>query len=465
MLRTIFRSKSLAWQGRNQDREGSCVNLSTYTNATNPEPRAHEIYGNALDGKAAVSAPNVEVSRTYSQPRRGQAYGFYHYVLLVYLFLYCSRIPELLPYFRFALIMQPILLIGLFQTNRVRALAQTRAGRYLIGFVIWMAICVPFSLWRGGSFTVLLQTARTLLLVAFIVAFNQTLRDYLRSIFVVGFAMGAAAALSFAVGQYQAGRLGLGETGSTLADANTLCLYVLLGLPFLYLSFTLSTGLRKYLSLASMVLILAAAARTASRAGLLTLVVGMLLFFVYGTAKQRVGVFACAILLMLGALLLPQRIRERFTTYFEANPSAEQSEAVGSAEARKYLLLRSLRMTAENPIFGVGPGQFMTGEAKMSKEEGVRASWHVSHNSYTEVSSEMGIPGLLLYLATLVSAYRGLVGLRKRGLNVQIRRTALSMQIALSMMLVGAFFLSVAYGGVFDPFLGLSIALPLAARR
>jgi O-antigen ligase len=131
--------------------------------------------------------------------------------------------------------------------------------------------------------------------------------------------------------------------------------------------------------------------------------------------------------------------------------SAEQLEAVGSAESRKYLFFRSLRMTAENPIFGVGPGQFMTGEAKMSKEQGVRASWHVSHNSYTEVSSEMGIPGLLLYLAVLVSAYRELVGLRKRGLNVQIRRTALSMQIALSMMLVGAIFLSMAYGGVFDP--------------
>lgn len=442
------------------------MNLYSSLNTAHPESLVNESYGRAVTAETTVDTQRTELSRTYARTGHRQLDKFFHYTLLVYLFLYCSRIPELLPYFRFALIMQPILLIGLIRTNRVRALGQTRAGRYLIGFVIWMAICVPFSLWRGGSFTVLLQTARSILLVAFIVAFNQTFRDYLRSTFVVGFAMGAASALSIVVGQSEAGRLGLGARASTLADANTLCLYVLLGLPFLYLSFTLSTGLRKYLSLVLMVLILAVAGRTASRAGLLTLVVGMLLFLVYGTAKQRVGVFACAILLTLGALLLPQRIKERVTTLFEANPSsAVQAEAVGSAEARKYLLLRSLRMTAENPIFGVGPGQFMTGEAQMSKEEGVRASWHVSHNSYTEVSSEMGIPGLLLYLAALVSAYRGLVGLRKRGFNARIRRTALAMQIALSMMLVGAFFLSIAYGGLFDPIVGLSIALPMAARR
>ena len=67
---------------------------------------------------------------------------------------------------------------------------------------------------------------------------------------------------------------------------------------------------------------------------------------------------AGVVFLILAVFFLPQRIRERFTTYFEAH-SAQAEEAAASAEARKQLLIRSLELTAEHPLFGVGPGQFL----------------------------------------------------------------------------------------------------------
>ena len=134
------------------------------------------------------------------------------------------------------------------------------------------------------------------------------------------------------------------------------------------------------------------------------------------------------------------------------------------AETRKYLLKRSLIITLKNPIFGVGPGQFITVEADMAKAEGVRPSWHVSHNSYTEVSSEVGIPGAVLFIAMIVTAYRSLTRMRKRGPDYKLRRMAFYTQMALLMMIVGAFFQSLAYAGILYPLIGLSIVLQLVAR-
>ena len=84
----------------------------------------------------------------------------------------------------------------------------------------------------------------------------------------------------------------------------------------------------------------------------------------------------------------------------------------------------------EHPIFGVGPGIFTVGEADLAKSEGQAAQWHVSHNSYTQVSSEMGIPGLLLYLAALWGTLSNIVWFRRRSRIDPATRTFQALRIA-----------------------------------
>jgi O-antigen ligase len=323
-------------------------------------------------------------------------------------------------------------------------------------------ICVPFSVWRGGSLTIFLITLQALALVAFMAAFIRTIPDCLRVMYTVALAGATIGFLSLVVGGGKIGdtsRLGLGGGGGTLADPNFLCLYILIGLPFVWLSASLKTGFKRVLLLSLMFPMLAGAARTGSRMGLLALVVGLLLYLIFASLKQRLIVIVSGVVFLILALFfLPQRTRERFTTYFEAH-SAQAEEAAGSTEFRKQLLIRSLELTAEHPLFGVGPGEFVDAEAAEAGEEGRRGMWHYSHNSYTELSSETGIAGLVLFVIAFFGAYRGLSPIRNKYPDLRVRRAALFTQMALFMAAVGAFFLSIAYGGIVIVVIAISATL------
>lgn len=250
-----------------------------------------------------------------------------------------------------------------------------------------------------------------------------------------------------------------------MADANFLCLYLLIGLPFLWLLASSTTGFKKALLLTLMVPMFAGAAQTGSRTGLVALVAGLLLYLIFASVKQRIIVILGGVVFLILALFfLPQKIKERFTTYFEAD-SAQSEEAVASAQARKRLLIRSLELTAEHPFLGVGPGQFIVAEAAEAQEEGHRGLWHSSHNSYTELSSETGITGFVLFAIAFFWAYRGLSSIRNRYPDVRVRCAALFTQMAVLITAVGAFFLSIAYGGMVVVVIAISATLQAAVAN
>ena len=91
--------------------------------------------------------------------------------------------------------------------------------------------------------------------------------------------------------------------------------------------------------------------------------------------------------------------------------------------------------------------------------------WHYTHNSYAELSSESGIPGLVLFVIALFGAYRGLSPIRKKYPDVRVRRAALFTQMAVLMTAVGAFFLSISYGGIIVVIIATSATLQAAVAN
>src|SRR5664279_193291 len=128
--------------------------------------------------------------------RESDLYLVFHYVLLVYLFMYVSRLPELVSWLHIGILLQPILLVGLVLTKRTRALMEMRSSRWLIAFTVWIGICVPFSFWPGGSFLLFVRALQSLLLVAFMLAFVRSVQDVMRALTTVGLASGVIALLS-----------------------------------------------------------------------------------------------------------------------------------------------------------------------------------------------------------------------------------------------------------------------------
>ncbi len=433
-------------------------------------PAATDDY--AIYPDAVTLAP--EPATAEEQPkkiRRSQSVEFYkpfHYLLLVYLFFYCSRIPEMIPWFHIGLLLQPILLIGMIMTGTTKAIFRTDIGRWMTAFTLWIAVCVPFSFWRGGSFNILILGLQALALLFFMAAFIRTLDDCYRVMYVIAVAGAAIGVLSFIFGGARAGdpRLGLGvQSNDTLGDANLLAMYLVISLPFIWFSSTWKKGIVKVGLVLLAVPVVAAMARTGSRMGLLAVAVGMLFFLYFASASQRVFIiFGGLVCIVLAAMLLPQRITQRFTTLFTAQ-SAGAQEAAESAQARQDMLKRSIEITFEHPLVGVGPGEFMDAEAGEDMAVGKRGMWHYTHNAYTEISSETGIPGMVIFLFAFYRCYKGLSKYRDRYPNLRARRAALCIQIAVLVSAVSAFFLSIAYSGILYPILGISAAFQIAAAK
>ncbi len=54
-----------------------------------------------------------------------------------------------------------------------------------------------------------------------------------------------------------------------------------------------------------------------------------------------------------------------------------------------------------HPLFGVGPDQFAAAVSQEAAGDGQQVPWLGTHNTYTQVSSECGIPALIFYVAVI----------------------------------------------------------------
>ena len=158
----------------------------------------------------------------------------------------------------------------MIMTGHTKTIFRTEIGRIMTWFTVWVAVCVPFSVWKGGSFMIFVTTLQALLLIFFMVAFIRDVNDCFRVMVTVALAMAAVGVLSLVIGggRVHDTRLGLGSGSDTLADANFLALHLVVGLPFLWFAAQLKTGYKKIALLLMMVPVLAGAARTGSRMGL-----------------------------------------------------------------------------------------------------------------------------------------------------------------------------------------------------
>ena len=445
---------------------------------TDPSEYATSAYPADLDSLVAAPAQKT-VSRSRADRERVDPYRVFFYALLAYLYFFCSRISELTTWARFALVLLPILLIGVIVSRRSTEILQMRSGKALIAFTFWVAACIPTSLWRSDSLNVLRGTLISLFIAVAMAAFVRTVRDSFQVMYTIGLAMATVAIMGLVKRPVAGGGERLGAAGTlTLSDPNFFCLYLLVGICFLLLSVSVHRGLKRLLSLGLVILCLGSAARTGSRMGLFAFAVGVLAFFIFGTKRQRIYMVVSTLLIALVVPpLLPQTVRQRFLVLFTSTGdttginqgfetiSPSERAAVASADIRKQLFLRSLRFTYEHPIFGVGPGQFMQAEVNLATEEKRKALWFYSHNAYTETSSETGVLGFVLFIVALFGAQVGLRRIRKYGPDLRTRRMALFLQLALIIVTVCAAFLTLGYGGIIWILIGVAGTFQLAVAR
>lgn len=398
------------------------------------------------------------------------AYG----ALVIFLFLLYGRIGDI--FFgglHLPLITSSLALVMAVLSGGVLGVIRHKIGILLILLTGWFVATIPFAIYRGGSFeTVTQMWFRSFLSFALIVAVTRKPSQIQQILRMLAWSLLVTAILALAYGELMHGRLrmpagllaGSNELGGAMIIGILYCLFIVLddARALLYRGFALAATLPMTLALL----------KTGSRGSMLTLAVVLTILFFGLSLGRKVVVAACAlIVIMLGFLALPEELRLRYTTVF--NPSVTEEgldsdfdSATGSTESRLYLLQRSIQFTMTHPVFGIGPDNFPVYEDQVQKAEGKpKGSWLGTHNTYTQVSSEAGIPGLILFLSILVLAWRSTRRTQAAALRLggeygrSIANTAMALRTLLIAYLVFFCFEHTAYLPFWPTLMGMIAAL------
>lgn len=385
--------------------------------------------------------------------RRGTLGGAYA-ALLAFMFVYFARpedwIPGLssAPLAKITGILALVALACSIGQFRQRIPREVVLLFLLVGQLFAASLLSP--VWPGGSVKLTLDFSK-ILLVALLITGVVTTSRRLRWLL---FSQAASAAVIAVVvvwkGRLLQGRLE-GVLEGNYADPNDLALALTLSLPLCLALLFLSRRMTgKLFWTGSMAVMAYVIFLTGSRGGFLALVTvtGICLweFAVRGHRRYLLLLAALA-----GAVLWQHAggtLAERFQGTFD--PSDTSTPAYASYQARQQLFWRSVEVTEEHPLFGVGPGNF----------DQVSGQWHTTHNSLTLISSEGGIPALVLYVAILWLGFKKLrAAMRLAGRTRESSILARAVFASFAGYVVGSIFLSWAYQ--FLPYILVAYTTPL----
>jgi O-antigen ligase len=333
----------------------------------------------------------------------------------------------------------PLIVAFLFALAQVRG-RLPKESVFLVLLLLQFFLAVSFSpVWQAGALTTTLGFAKVVPVVFVMVWVLNNIYRLRQVIFLQTASVTIISAVSIWKAHTFHGRLE-GVLGGNYDNPNDLACQIVICLPFC-IAFLLRTRfLLGRLAWGVIILIMIyAVIVTDSRGGFLALIVmfsACIWQFAIKGRHRFLLIFAAVGLVFLS--LLSGNVMQRFGAISseEKNPNA-----YASAQIRRQVLKNSLKTTALHPLFGVGPGNFQV----VSAEE-MSGTWHTSHDTFLQLSSEAGVPALILYLMILWSALSNLrVVKRYREHASEQKLWAGALNASLLAFIVASVFASEAY--------------------
>ena len=245
-------------------------------------------------------------------------------------------------------------------------------------------------------------------IVIFIVVVNAV-RTEARLKGLLYLAIAVSVWLSFgAINDYRLGLLTVegyrvgGRGSGIFGNSNDMALYLVTIVPVaVALLLGARSVARKLLFGSCTLLMIAAVVLTYSRGGFIGLMIALAFLAWRVGSRHRAEILILGFMLVAGFLAVaPGGYALRLASIFV--PSLDP---VGSADARRGELMRSLYIALRHPFLGIGMGNYAP-----------EMSYHglVTHNSYTQVAAEMGMAALYCYTMFIVTPLRNLVRLHAK---------------------------------------------------
>ena len=340
-------------------------------------------------------------------------------------------------------------------------------GVIALGGIIILSI--PFSIWPGGSAKVFTDIYVKIILIFALMMSTLTsprrLQQMTWVMIVASAYIGGRAIFDYTRGvNLVEGDRVRGAVGGMFENPNDLALNLVTFLaPTLFIIIQDRRLLRRLAASGFAVLMVGAIVCTKSRSGFLGLV-AMGAVVAYYTIRARPGIVLAGLLACAMAVpALPSSFGDRMDSIMNG-----EEDTSGSREARLRLFDQGVQVFVDNPLTGVGAGQFRNYIDPTQTWE----KWRVTHDVWLQVASELGIFGLITFAFLVYRAYRGAFGAlrllhgRRRAPPVPLPKAdraildenAKAMTAALVGWTVCSLFASVAFNWTFYYVFALAVA-------
>ena len=304
-------------------------------------------------------------------------------------------------------------LVALFTGRLARRQSLTRmtpefAGVLALGAII--LITAPFSIWFGGAVSLFTDQYLKVTLV-YLLAVNvlTSPRRIERLTWLLVLANGDLAFRAVhdyvrGVNLLARGTRVQGSVGGLVQNPNDLALHMVVFLPFaLFSAMRPGFVVKRLVAAFAGFCMMGAIVASGSRGGFLGFAV-MLVVMAVIAARQRPGFVIAGVLAVACALpLVPGQYWRRVASITDSS-----KDDYNSSTARRQLIDEAFDAFVENPITGVGAGQF-----KDYKPEKRLEAWHETHNVWLQVAAEVGIFGFAVFAFLMARAVGGVWQVRR----------------------------------------------------
>jgi len=344
-------------------------------------------------------------------------------VLFVLILVNISRMHE---YFggiskmRPALIASAVAILCVFLRPKLVSLPQVLRywpGKLIVSLFVLACLSVPFGISQGAAGSIIVNAYGKVILAAFLVAAASPTG---RELFVLIWGYVASAAVLsfmslffFKLQSYD----GYSRLASMYSyDSNDAGLVLLVGLPLATLTLQTSRRFGKIVSAITLAATGAAIARTGSRGALVGMgIVGVLFLLTlrHISMAKRLGVLVGSLVAMF--VFAPPGYWMQMSTILHPKEDYNWS----TKDGRRQVALRGLGYMMDYPVFGIGIGNFAKAECFFSDKardhvDGEPIRCTAPHNSWVEAGSELGVGGLILWVALVSGGVFSMKRLQKR---------------------------------------------------
>jgi O-antigen ligase len=281
-------------------------------------------------------------------------------------------------------------------------------GIVLLGLVI--AFTIPLSFWPGGAYEQFKNNyiPIALTVVLMINAITSPRRvERIGWVIVLAFGyISARACFDYMRGYnlVEGGRV-VGPVGGFFQNPNDLALNLASFLPFA-LMYVKRPGpaLKRLTGAGISVLMLMCIIFTKSRGGTLGTLAMLVTFLVLARVLTPTMIIAG---ILAGMLVLPA-MPDSFWARMDSITDSKKDDT-GSREERRLLLQQGWTVFLENPLTGIGIGQF-----RNYWHPGLPKKWHEVHNVWLQLAAEVGIFAVLAFAFLVIRAFTAAWWTRKR---------------------------------------------------